>query len=234
MVDPTINADYMEMYADEDSRGGVLEPEGIVNIKFRRDRQLETMARLDAQYGQLKSQLADKSLTKEKQDEIKAKMTERENLLLPVYSQISLQFADLHDRAGRMQAKNTIRHPLQWKNARRFFYWRVRRRLNEEQLLRRLAKTSKEPRSRAATLTSIRAWSGIHDFEHDDRAVATWYEDNRKNLNARVEAIKSDGVAFDVAAMLSANKEGGMKGLKQYLDTMPVQEREEAFKYLKG
>jgi acetyl-CoA carboxylase/biotin carboxylase 1 len=26
VVDPTINPQYMEMYADEDSRGGVLEP----------------------------------------------------------------------------------------------------------------------------------------------------------------------------------------------------------------
>jgi acetyl-CoA carboxylase carboxyltransferase component len=47
VIDPTINPDQMEMYADEDSRGGVLEPEGIVGIKYRREKQIETMARLD-------------------------------------------------------------------------------------------------------------------------------------------------------------------------------------------
>ena len=120
------------MYADEESRGGVLEPEGIVNIKYRKDRQLETMARLDPVYAQLKQAIAATDLTPEKQSEIKAKMTQRENLLLPVYGQISLQFADLHDRAGRMEAKHTIRQAIQWKNARKFFYWRLRRRLNEE------------------------------------------------------------------------------------------------------
>ncbi|XTI91101.1 hypothetical protein V2W45_1413459 [Cenococcum geophilum] len=52
-------------------------------------------------------------------------MIEREQLLL-IYSQISLQFIDLHDRAGRMHAKGTIRQPLRWQNARRFFYWRLR------------------------------------------------------------------------------------------------------------
>jgi len=225
----------MEMYADEDARGGILEPEGIVNLKFRRDRQLETMARLDAPYAELKAQLAEKSLSPERQSEIKVKMTQREHLLLPVYGQISLQFADLHDRAGRMKAKNTIRHPLVWKNARRFFYWRLRRRLNEESLIKKMANTStKDSKSRDDSLRRLKAWTGIQDFEHDDRAVATWYEENRKSVTAKLDGLKSEGVAFDIAALLSANREGGMNGLKQFLDTMPVQEREEAFKFLRG
>ena len=223
----------MEMYADEDARGGVLEPEGIVGIKFRRDRQLETMARLDPIYADLKAQLADKSLTADKQSDIKVKMTERESLLLPVYSQISLQFADLHDRAGRMKAKDVIRTPLQWKNARRFFYWRLRRRLNEESLIKKMASAStKDPVSRASSLARLQAWCNIPDFESNDRAVATWYEENRKNVQGKIDGLKSEGVAFDVAALLSTNKEGGLKGLKQVLATMPVGEREEALKFL--
>jgi len=235
VVDPTINPDCMEMYADEDSRGGVLEPEGIVNIKYRRDKQLETMARLDPTYAALKASLSDKSLSQEKQSDIKVKMSTREELLLPVYSQISLQFADLHDRAGRMQAKNTIRHPLQWKNARRFFYWRLRRRLNEESVIKKMASAStKDSISRSGSLRSLRAWTGIPDFEHNDRAVATWYEENRKDVSAKIDGLKSEGVAFDVANLLSANRAGGMKGLKQFLEAMPVEERDETLKYLKG
>lgn len=235
MVDPTINPDHMEMYADEDARGGVLEPEGIVNIKFRRDKQLETMARLDATYAELKAQSLDKSLSSEALSDIKVKLQQREQLLLPVYSQISLQFADLHDRAGRMQAKKTIRHPLQWKNARRFFYWRLRRRLNEESLIKKIAQTStRDPKARASSLRILRAWTGIQDFEHNDRAVATWYEENRKSVQTKLDGLKSESVAFDIGAILSANKDGGMKGLKQFLDTMPIEEREQAFKYLKG
>lgn len=234
VVDPTINPECMEMYADEDSRGGVLEPEGIVNIKFRRDKQLETMARLDPTYAELKASLLDKSLTQDQQSDIKVKMSEREQLLLPVYSQISLQFADLHDRAGRMQAKGTIRQPLVWKNARRFFYWRLRRRLNEEALIKKMANTSKDSMTRENSLQSLRAWTGIQDFEQNDRAVATWYEENRKNVQAKMDGLKSEGAAYDIANLLSVNREGSMKGLKQFLETMPIQEREEAFKYLKG
>lgn len=235
MVDPTINPDCMEMYADEDARGGVLEPEGIVNIKFRRDKQLETMARLDPTYAELKASLSDKSLSKDKQSDVKVKMSEREQLLLPIYSQISLQFADLHDRAGRMKAKNTIRHALIWKNARRFFYWRLRRRLNEESLIKKMANiASKNPVTRDNSLQKLRAWTGIQDFEHNDRAVATWYEENRKSVQAKLDGLKSEGAVLDIANLLSANREGSMKGLKQFLETMPIQEKEEALRYLKG
>jgi acetyl-CoA carboxylase / biotin carboxylase 1 len=225
----------MEMYADEDARGGVLEPEGIVNIKFRRDKQLDTMARLDPTYASLRAQLADKnkSLSPTEMSEIKKQMTEREQLLLPVYSQISIQFADLHDRAGRMKAKHVIRESLRWREARRFFYWRVRRRLNEEYIVKRISAASKEQfANRERHLKTLAAWTGISDFEHADREVAMWYEDNRKTVHEKVEALKSDGVAFDVAALLRANGKGGLKGVQQVLSMLPVEEREEALRFL--
>lgn len=33
VIDPTINAEVMEMYVDSTARGGILEPSGIVEIK---------------------------------------------------------------------------------------------------------------------------------------------------------------------------------------------------------
>ena len=47
MVDPTINEEMMEMYADQESRGGILEPPGICEVKFRKADQIKTMHRLD-------------------------------------------------------------------------------------------------------------------------------------------------------------------------------------------
>jgi acetyl-CoA carboxylase/biotin carboxylase 1 len=257
VIDPTINPDQMEMYADEDARGGVLEPEGIVNIKYRRDKQLDTMARLDATYGELRRSLEDTSLSKEQLSAIKAKMAEREEQLLPVYLQIALQFADLHDRAGRMQAKNTIRAPLRWQNARRFFYWRLRRRLSEELIVKRMVAASVSPSSstgaipsstataaettlppadspRAEHLRTLHAWTGFLDdeLEHDDRKVAMWYEENKKAVQAKVESLRTDGVASEVASLLIGNKEGGLRGVQQVLSMLPVEERESVLKYL--
>ncbi|KAI9852255.1 MAG: acetyl-coenzyme-A carboxylase [Thelocarpon superellum] len=233
VVDPTINSDFMEMYADEDARGGVLEPEGIVNIKYRREKQLETMARLDATYAGLKRSLNDASVSAEQKSDIKTKMTEREALLLPVYMQVSLQFADLHDRAGRMQAKGTIRQALRWKEARRFFYWRLRRRLNEEYIVKKMSGTSgRNVGSRDTHLEKLKAWSGVPQFEQDDRAVAMWYEENRKDVYAKVEQLKQEGVAQDVATLLRNNKEGGLKGVAQVLSMLPVAEKENVLKFL--
>ena len=53
VVDPSINADCMEMYADEESRGGILEPAGIVEVKFRAQQRAEMMHRLDEKLKQL-------------------------------------------------------------------------------------------------------------------------------------------------------------------------------------
>lgn len=221
------------MYADEDARGGVLEPEGIVGIKYRKDKQLDTMARLDPTYGELRKQLADKTLSQEAANAVKAKMTERENLLLPVYSQVSLQFADLHDRAGRMKAKNVIRDSLKWREARRFFYWRVRRRLNEEYIVKRMTAASKNPiASRARHLETLAAWTAVPKFDTADREVAMWYEENRKMVHEKVEAMKVEGVAFDIAALLRANGRGALKGVQQVLSMLPAAEREEALKFL--
>ncbi|KXT08481.1 hypothetical protein AC579_4424 [Pseudocercospora musae] len=233
VVDPTINPQMMEMYADEEARGGVLEPEGIVGIKYRKERQLETMARLDATYAELRAQLNDKSLSAEQQNEIRKKMTHREEQLLPVYQQISLQYADLHDRAGRMKAKDTIRAPLQWAQARRFFYWRLRRRLNEEYVLKRIASSQpKELVSRSNSLKTLESWSGLPKYTTDDMSVAMWFEENRKSIADKIEAMKADAIAYDVAALMRSHKSGGLKGVAQVLSMLPVDEKEEVLKWL--
>ena len=243
VVDPTIAPDTMEMYADEEARGGVLEPEGIIGIKYRKDKQLQTMARLDPTYAALKKQLDDKSLSAEAVEEIKNKMTIREKQLLPVYSQIAAQYADLHDRAGRMKAKGVIRDSLEFINARRFFYWRLRRRLNEEYILKRMASTSlaavpsqstaKTSEIRAHNQQLLKSWSGIVDWEKDDRAVTEWYEAERKAIGEKVDALRAEKLSNEVAGLVRNNMKAGWKGVREVLRVMPVEEREQLLKYLR-
>ncbi|KAJ2988249.1 hypothetical protein NUW58_g4081 [Xylaria curta] len=244
VVDPTINPIAMEMYADVESRAGVLEPEGIIGIKYKKDKQLETMARLDPTYAALKKQAADKDLPKDELEYLKTKMTAREKQLLPIYAQISIQFADLHDRAGRMKAKGTIREAIEWKNARRFFYWRARRRLNEDYILKRMAATTESKttdssitaaamETRQKHLRMLAAWSGIPNFSRDDREVVTWYEENAKTISSKVEQMKAEAVSREMAELLSSDKAAALRGLKELLHTIPVGEREEILKYLK-
>lgn len=238
VVDPTINPVAMEMYADAESRAGVLEPEGIIGIKFKREKQLQTMARLDPTYASLKREAADPNLPKKELEEVKEKLVARERQLLPIYAQISLQFADLHDRAGRMKAKGTIREVIEWKNARRFFYWRVRRRLNEEYILKRITAAAEssatDVESRRHYLRSLAAWTGVPDFDRNDKDVVTWYEANAATITEKVEQIKAQAIATKMGGLLSSDtRTSALKGLRDLLHNMPISEREEILKYLK-
>lgn len=240
VVDPTINPQMMEMYADEESRGGVLEPEGIVGIKYRKERQLETMARNDPAYGALKRKLNDPATPQDQLQSIKAEMNEREKLLLPVYGQIALQFADLHDRTGRMQAKGVIRQGLRWQNARRFFYWRLRRRLNEEYILKKFAAAAAPthdspmatPLTRSRGLDMLKHLSNIPNWENEDQKAAEWYEQNRPLVSEKIEQLKTDGIALEIAQLMRRDREGGLKGVMSLLSTLPTSEKEEVLKML--
>ncbi|KAJ8315639.1 LOW QUALITY PROTEIN: hypothetical protein KUTeg_007789 [Tegillarca granosa] len=134
VVDPTINSRHMEMFADELSRGGVLEPEGTVEIKYRRKDLEKAMRRLDSQCKQLIEQLNSPELKPREKNELEKKLTQRENFLLPMYHQVAVQFADLHDTPGRMEEKGVISAILKWTKSREFFYWRLRRRLLETEI----------------------------------------------------------------------------------------------------
>ena len=132
VIDPTINEAKMEMYADRQARGGILEPPGICEVKYRAQEQKVTMHRLDPVLMDLDEQLS--HCNPDDNAKIEAEMKVREKNLMPLYTQIAHEFADLHDRAGRMKAKGCISDVLEWRTARGFFYWRIRRRQLEDSL----------------------------------------------------------------------------------------------------
>lgn len=67
------------MYADPGARGGVLEPEGIVEIKYRTPDLIKAMHRLDSVIHRLKA---------ENGVGMEAAIKQREAALLPVYRQV--------------------------------------------------------------------------------------------------------------------------------------------------
>jgi hypothetical protein len=69
------------------------------------------------------------SRPQEQRAAITAKMQARSDQLMATYTQIALQFADLHDRPERMLAKDAISRIVDWKAARVTFYWRLKRRV---------------------------------------------------------------------------------------------------------
>ena len=104
VIDPTINPQKMEMYADKQSRGGILEPPGICEVKYRSQEQKIAMHRLDPTLIELDDLMntdAGGIYTRPSgvnSESIQLDIKNREKNLAPLYTQIAHEFADLHDR----------------------------------------------------------------------------------------------------------------------------------------
>lgn len=105
VLDTAINPQQIEMYADPTARANILEPEGIVAIKFRPTHLQACMQRLGH---------------------------EPHDQLMPIYKQVATHFAELHDRPGRMEAKGVIKAIVPWSEARRFIHARIHTKLYEK------------------------------------------------------------------------------------------------------
>ncbi|XP_072921977.1 acetyl-CoA carboxylase 2 [Hemitrygon akajei] len=181
VIDPTINPLYIELYADKESRGGVLEPEGTVEIKFRRKDLVKTMRRLDTICSDLVDQMGSPELSEEVRKDLGAKLKAREDYLFPIYHQVATQFADLHDTPGRMQEKGVITDVLEWKTVRAFFYWRLRRLLLEEVAKQAIIKANQEL-SDGHIKSMLRRW-----FVETEGTVKAYLWDNNQHVVAWLE-----------------------------------------------
>ena len=90
VIDPTINESCMEMYADSDLRGGVLEPEGVVEVKVKLKDLLKTIARIDPVIQELRDKLSRPELNAAEKRSLEQKLSQREQLLTPMYLQVSV------------------------------------------------------------------------------------------------------------------------------------------------
>ena len=195
VVDPTINEEKMEMYADVDSRGGILEPAGITEIKFRQPDQLKMMHRLDPQLTALDSELE----TCDNEDDmktIKEQIGAREEGLKPIYLQAATEFADLHDKTGRMKAKGVIKDAVAWEDARGYFFWRAKRRMLQDSFVDEMSGAGMAKDEAIATLKGM--FSG--DWE-DNEAVVSFFESKTDQVAAKVNSIKADGIRAKLEAL---------------------------------
>lgn len=89
-------------------RGGVLEPEGTVEIKYRKRDLQKTMWRIDPKCRQIVEKMNNPQISDEDNKNFAAELKKREDLLMPMYHQVAVHFADLHDTPGRMEAVEVI------------------------------------------------------------------------------------------------------------------------------
>lgn len=202
VLDPTINLNQMEMYADPDSRGGILEPSGIAEIKFRAPDQLEVMHRNDVQLRMLKEEL--EANAESDVESIKEQIQAREQLLAPVYLQAATEFADLHDKTGRMKAKEVIRDAVPWEHSRKYFYYRAKRRMLQDDIVKRLqAAGSLSSQTAVEILSSLckGVWS-------DDAAVIDFFENEAGLIDTKVKGVRDEYLQAQMEAIKAEMAKG--------------------------
>merc|ERR1712157_99854 len=166
---------------------------------------------------------------------------ERERALLPVYEQVAVQFCELHDTPGRMQAVGVIKRAVEWKNARVYFYWRLRRKLAEFDLRKKIFETYKVGRSSAITSIDaskmIRGWfletPGATDaLWNDDQAVLSWISQQSETLETKILKLNYDNVVQEVFEVITAGGKtaevgtsGIIEGISEALLTMSSEDQ---------
>lgn len=220
VLDPSINPAHMHMYADIDARAGVLEPEGIVEIKMRKDKLVSLMERTDPTYATLKKSSKDQTLSAEERAAATSELSKRESDLMPTYKQIALLYADLHDRAGRMEAKGCAK-PVQWKNARRHFHWAVRAQLAISAAAAKLTTVSPQLSLEDA---KRRVFEQIPQVAHDDdRAVAEALE--KFDMSDLVAQQMSAHVTGQLMALVQSHRKAGLAGLVGVVHALTDEEK---------
>uniref|UniRef100_A0A3B4B461 Uncharacterized protein n=1 Tax=Periophthalmus magnuspinnatus TaxID=409849 RepID=A0A3B4B461_9GOBI len=244
VIDPTINPRHMEMYADKDSRGGVLEPEGTVEIKFRRKDLVKTMRRVDPIYMSLAERLGTPELSPPDRKELETKLKEREEFLLPIYHQVAVQFADLHDTPGRMQEKGVITDILEWQTSRQFFYWRLRRLLLEDTVKRKIQMANTELTD-GQIQAMLRRWfveaeGAVKAYLWDNNEeVVIWLEKQlaeeegaRSVIDENIKYIRRDHILKQIRSLVQANPEVAMDSIVHMTQHISPTQRAEVVRIL--
>lgn len=156
----------MKMYADNDSRGGVLEPEGTVEIRFRQKDLIKAMHRCDDECKRLLKSMQ-KSTSIDSKKTLEHELHERENSLSGMYHQVALSFADLHDTPVRMYEKSCIADIVPWRTSRQFFYWLLKRRLLENRVKNEIQRVTILNKNDAEAASIIRRWFVEQSGQHN-------------------------------------------------------------------
>ncbi|OVA14638.1 Carboxyl transferase [Macleaya cordata] len=212
VVDSKINPDHIEMYAEKTAKGNVLEPEGMIEIKFRTKELLECMGRLDQKLITLKEKLQEARINGvlEAIESLQQQIKSREKQLLPVYTQIATKFAELHDTSFRMAAKGVIKEVVDWGNSRSFFYKRLSRRVAEGSLIRTVRNAAGDRLSHKSAMDLIKKWflasrpaEGREDAWLDDEAFFSW-KDDPKNYEEQLQDLRVNKLMLQLSDLVES------------------------------
>jgi acetyl-CoA carboxylase/biotin carboxylase 1 len=233
VLDATINPRHMEMYADPDARGGVLEPEGTVEIRFRSKDLVRTMHRCDITCKKMAGELST-TTDPDARRKLEQQLKDRETQLMGMYHQTALFFADLHDKPQRMLEKGVICDIIPWQRSRYLLYWRLRRLLYEDRLKNEIQSIITNIGD-GEMLAMIRRWFIEHHGQHnqylfdENRCVAEWlhsqFESSTSLVLENIACLKRDAVSRKMQSIFAENTSVAFDSLLQLVHSNISQEQ---------
>ncbi|GJN07657.1 hypothetical protein PR202_ga25502 [Eleusine coracana subsp. coracana] len=232
VVDSKINPDRIECYAERTAKGNVLEPQGLIEIKFRSEELQDCMGRLDPELINLKAKLQGAKLGNGNSSDptsLQKSIEARTKQLMPLYTQIAVRFAELHDTSLRMAAKGVIRKVVDWEESRSFFYKRLRRRISEDVLAKEIRRVAGEHFTHQSAIELIKKWylasqaeTGSTEWDDDDAFVA--WKDNPENYKVYIKELKAQKVSQSLSELAgsSSDLQAFSQGLATLLDKVSI------------
>ncbi|KAL6839698.1 hypothetical protein ACP4OV_030386 [Aristida adscensionis] len=239
VVDSKINPDRIECYAERTAKGNVLEPQGLIEIKFRSEELQDCMGRLDPELINLKAKLQ-AAMHGDDKESLQKSIEARTKQLLPLYTQIAIRFAELHDTSLRMAAKGVIRKVVDWEESRSFFYKRLRRRVSEDVLAKEIRGVAGENFTHQSAIELIKKWYSASQAEagspewDDDDAFVSWKE-NPENYKGYIQELRAQKVAQSLSDLSdpSSDLQAFSQGLAMLLDKMDPSQRAQLVQQVK-
>lgn len=172
---------------------------------------------------------------------LEGEIKQREVDLEPMYHQVAVHFADLHDTPERMLEKGVISEIIPWKKARRMLYWRLRRKLLESDVIEDIL--SAQPSFVVGTVVSmLRRWfvedRGPTDsyLWDQDEAVSNWMisqiEDETSVLSRNINCVKKNAVLTRVKEALECCPEVRLDAVIELAHRLQASERSELLRTL--
>ncbi|NXJ73388.1 ACAC carboxylase, partial [Trogon melanurus] len=168
----------------------------------------------------------------------------REEFLVPIYHQVAMQFADLHDTPGRMQEKGVITDVLDWKTSRTFFYWRLRRLLLEDVVKKKIHDANPELTD-GQIQAMLRRWfveveGTVKAYLWDsNKDLVEWLEKQlteeegvRSVVEENIKYISRDYILKQIRSLVQANPEVAMDSIVHMTQHISPTQRAEIVRIL--
>lgn len=180
---------------------------------------------------------------KEKIKELEHRTKERVAEVMPVYHTVAIQFADLHDTPERMLEKNCINRIVPWRESRKWFHWRLRRLLLEQELVKQIIDAARGTLTLPEAKERLRRWfiedrgeTVSHIWDNDNNeTVVDWLEQQNQTDSAvlkNIAAVKRDTIVQKIQDSIEECPESALGAVTGLCQKLSITQRNEIVRIL--